>query len=125
AQRDRAAFFVVPPDRVEVRGGDFLDQPLLQEALADVADSSALEAGGDGEHCPVLARAGGGQDDGLGVGKLNLGHGGRLLDRGRAIAALLRPQARLAAGRLPRGKRYSAYSPSRNAMSVISRSLAR
>jgi hypothetical protein len=75
AQRDRAALLVVPPDRVEIRGGDFLDQALLEKALADVADGAALEAGGDGEDCSVLARAGGGQDDGLGVGKLDLCHG--------------------------------------------------
>ena len=67
AQCDRAALLVVPPDRVEVRGGDFLDQALLEKALADVADGAALEAGGDGKDRSVLARAGGGQDDGLGV----------------------------------------------------------
>jgi len=74
AQRDRAALLVVTPDGVHVGGGDFLDQSALEQALADVADGAALEAGGDGKDRSVLARAGGGKDDGLGIGQLDLGH---------------------------------------------------
>ena len=86
--RDRTsdAFWTLAATRIAAAAGcrteiemegvrDFLDQSALEQALADIADSAALEAGGDGEHGPVLARAGGRQDDGLGVGQLDLGHG--------------------------------------------------
>jgi hypothetical protein len=63
----------VPPDRVEVGGSDLFYEPTLQQTLANVADGAALETGGDGEDGPVVARAGSGQDDGLGVGQAEPG----------------------------------------------------
>ncbi|MCA3452481.1 MAG: hypothetical protein INF92_19380 [Rhodobacter sp.] len=96
---DRAARLVVPPDSVEVGGGDFLDQPELQEALADIADSAALQLGGDGKDRAIIARAGRRKDDRLGIGQLDLGHEVVSVLGAATAAALLRPQAALGARR--------------------------
>ena len=95
AQGDRAALFVVPPDSVEVAGRNFLDQSELQEALADIADSAALEVGCHGKDRAVVARTCSCKNDGLGVGQLDLGHH-RLRIGARGMQALLR-------GRAPQG----------------------
>src|SRR5690606_15555496 len=126
AQGDRAALLVVPPDGVEVGGRDFLYQPELQEALADIADGAALQLGGDRKDRAIVARAGRRKDDGLGVGQLDLGHGVVSLIGAATFASLLRPKAAQGARRgsgVAGGQ--MACSPSLKAMSVISRNLAR
>src|SRR5690606_31311643 len=126
AKGDRAALLVVPPDGVEVAGGDFLDQPELQEALADIADGAALQFGGDGKDCAIVARAGRRKDDGLGISQLDLRHGVVSVLGAATFATLLRPKAALGARRgsgVAGGQ--MACSPSLKALSVISRSFAR
>ena len=54
----RAMKLTDPFEQVGLPGDDFLDQPELQEALADLADGAALQLGCDGKDRAIVARAG-------------------------------------------------------------------
>ena len=56
AQCQWPAFFVMPPDGVEVSGDDLFDQPVFQQALADIADRASLQAGVDTIAISTLSR---------------------------------------------------------------------
>lgn len=65
AQSHRSALFVMPPDSGLVAGGGFLDQPALEKALADIANSTALarnRARASRGCAPYLSSAGCGSD---------------------------------------------------------------
>ena len=66
--------FVVTPDRVQVGGSNFFKKRVLQKALAHIADGTAFELGRDRKHHSVVAPAGRGKGDGLGVSQLDLGY---------------------------------------------------
>jgi hypothetical protein len=57
AQGDRPALFVVPINSVVVGRDNFFDQPVLEQALANIANGTPFEFGGDGKNQPVLAVA--------------------------------------------------------------------
>ena len=57
AQGDRAAIRVVPPDGVVIICDNFFDQPVLEQAFANIANGTPFEVGGDGKNQPVLAVA--------------------------------------------------------------------
>jgi hypothetical protein len=59
------------PDRHRIGCGHFLNEPALEQALADVPDRASLQLGQDREDAEVFTGAGGLQDGALGFGELH------------------------------------------------------
>jgi hypothetical protein len=69
-----ACFLVEPPNGVEIACWDFFDEPAFKQALEAVTNRAAFDLGGDRKNKAIITGACGAQDDGLGIGKLDLVH---------------------------------------------------